>query len=69
MGYLLWALHLGLGREQEAFDRMVASALESQLISNTVIIAHADDILQRQGTLQAPLTDWNQRVPCRRTFR
>lgn len=68
-GYLAWAIFLGAGREQEAFERMVASSLETQLVPNTTVIAHADDLLQRQGALQKPLKQWNQRVHWRRTFR
>ena len=63
VGYLAWALHLGPGREEEAFDRMVASALNTRLIPNSIIIAHADDLLNRRGQLLAPLHQWNQRAP------
>ena len=68
-GYLAWALHLGPGNEAVAFDWMVKSALESQLVPNSVIVAHADDLLDRRGALKKPLTAWNQRVHWRRTFR
>ncbi len=68
-GYLAWFLHLGPGREEEAFHRMVRSSHETKLVPNSIIIAHADDLLNRHGTLKAPLTAWNKRVPWRRTFR
>jgi len=69
VGYILWAMHLGPGAEEEAFQRMIASALETQLVPNTVIVSHADDLLGRRGALKKPLTRWNARVTWRRTLR
>ncbi len=68
-GYLAWSLFLGPGREAEAFEAMKESCLETRIIPNSVIVAHADDILGRQGALWEPLTRWNHAVPWRRTFR
>lgn len=67
--YLAWALHLGAGREADAFAAMKASCLETQIIPNSIIVAHADRILARNGALKQPLTEWNKKVTWRRTFR
>ncbi|MCU0797378.1 MAG: hypothetical protein MUF31_15755 [Akkermansiaceae bacterium] len=69
VGYIAWAIHLGPGNEAVAFDWMVKSALQRRLVPNSVIIAHADDVLGRRGALMKPLTEWNRRVPWRRTSR
>lgn len=68
-GYIAWSLFLGPGREQEAFDAMKDSSLESKLVPNSIIIDHADDLLGRAGALRKPLTEWNRKVTWRRTFR
>lgn len=68
-GYIAWAIHFGERREAEAFERMVASSLETQLVPNSIMIALADEILDRRGELKPPLTQWNARVPWRRTMR
>ncbi len=41
---------------------MKDSSLESKLVPNSIIIGRA-------GTLRKPLTEWNRKVPWRRTFR
>jgi predicted protein tyrosine phosphatase len=69
VAYIAWAIHFGAGREQEAFEAMKQSCLETQIIPNSIIVAHADEILQRRGALKKPLTEWNKRVTWRRTFR
>lgn len=68
-GYIAWSLFLGPGREQQAFDAMKDSCLESKLVPNSIIIALADAILGRDGQLMKPLTEWNRKVTWRRTFR
>lgn len=68
-GYIAWSIFFGPGREQEAFDAMKESCLNIQVIPNSIVITHADKILQRNGALKKPLTEWNKRVPWRRTFR
>ncbi|MCP5536322.1 MAG: hypothetical protein H7A51_08830 [Akkermansiaceae bacterium] len=67
-GYIAAAINLGPGREDEAFQHMVDSALERRLMPNSVIIRHADAILDRNGALIKPLKEWNRRVNWRRTF-
>jgi predicted protein tyrosine phosphatase len=69
VAYIAWALHFGVGREQEAFEAMRQSCLNTQIIPNPVIVAHADEILQRAGALKKPLTRWNKRVTHTRTIR
>lgn len=69
VGYIAWSLFLGPGREQEAFDAMKDSSFESKLVPNSIVIDHADDLLGRAGALRKPLTEWNQKVTWRRTFR
>lgn len=68
-GYIAWNLFLGPGGEQEAFDRLKESCLELRIIPNSIIVAHADRLLRRNGALKRPLTEWNRRVTWRRTFR
>lgn len=68
-GYIAWAMLLGPGREQEAFDQMIESCLETAVAPNRLIVAHADQILGRSGNLLALLQKWNRRVPWSRTFR
>lgn len=67
--YIAWSIFFGQGHEQEAFDAMKESCLNMQIIPNSIVVAHADKILGRQGALRKPLTEWNKRVPWRRTFR
>jgi len=67
--YIAWSIFFGAGREQEAFEAMKASCLETQIIPNSIMVAHADKLLQRRGALKQPLTEWNRRVTWRRTFR
>ena len=67
--YIAWSIFLGAGCEREAFDALKESCLNMQIIPNSIIIAHADKILQRRGALKKPLTDWNRKVTWRRTFR
>lgn len=67
--YVAWSLHFGPGREQEAFEAMQESCLNTRIIPNTIIVAHADTILCRNGDLQKPVSGWNRRVPWRRTLR
>ena len=67
--YIAWSIHLGAEREQEAFDAMKESCLNMQIIPNSIVVMHADNILQRRGALRKPLTEWNKHVPWRRTFR
>jgi predicted protein tyrosine phosphatase len=69
VAYIAWSLHFGAGHEQEAFEAMKQSCLNNQLIPNSIIISHADEILQRHGALKKPLSAWNQKVTWRRTFR
>ena len=67
--YIAWGIHLGPGREQEAFDQMKDSCLDTQVMPNSVVVAHADEILGRKGALKKPLTEWNKRVRWSRTLR
>ncbi len=69
VGYIAWSVFLGPGCEQEAFRAMIESSYESKLVPNSIIIGYADEILGRNGALRKPLTEWNSRVPWRRTFR
>ena len=68
VGYIAWAIHLGVGREEEAFEKMKESCHETKLVPNTVIVTLADEILQRGGAMMKPLTAWNRRVTWRRNF-
>jgi len=67
--YIAWSIFLGSGHEELAFVALKESCLETQIIPNSIIVAHADKILHRNGALKKPLTDWNRRVVWRRTFR
>jgi predicted protein tyrosine phosphatase len=67
--YIAWSLFLGAGKEHDAFEAMKASCLRTLLMPNTVIIAHADAILRRNGALKKPLTEWNRKVRWSRTYR
>lgn len=69
VGYIAWSLFLCPGREHKAFEAMKQSSLEFKLMSNTILVAHADEVLGRKGALRRPLTEWNQKVPWRRTSR
>ena len=69
VAYIAWAIHFGDGGEQAAFEIMKRSCLETKIIPNSIIISHADLILQRHGALKKQLTEWNKQVPWRRTFR
>ena len=68
VGYIAWAIHLGVGREEEAFEKMKESCHETKLVPNTVVVTHADEILQRRGAMMKPLSAWNRRVTWRRNF-
>lgn len=68
VAYIAWSIHLGPGREQEAFELMKESCLNTVLMPNAAIVAHADDILGRKGALKKPLTDWNRKVRWSCTF-
>ena len=68
-GYIAWAMLLGPGSEQEAFDRMVESCMETELLPNRLMVTLADEILDREGRLSAPLLDWNNSVPWSGKFR
>jgi len=67
-GYIAWALLLGPGREGEAFECMVRSCKEKELLPNRLVVSLADEILGRDGRLAAALHDWNSSVPWRRTY-
>ena len=67
--YVAWSLYFGPGREQEAFEAMKESCLNTRIVPNTIIVAHADTILCRKGALRKPVSDWNKRVSWRRTLR
>jgi len=67
--YIAWSIFLGTGHEQDAFDLMKESSLNTRLVPNGIIVGHADKILQRHGALKKPLTAWNKRVPWSRTLR
>lgn len=67
--YIAWGIFFGPGREQEAFGAMKDSCLETRIIPNSIIVAHADELLRRRGALKRPLTEWNGRVTWRRTLR
>ena len=67
-GYIAWALLLGPGREGEAFECMVRSCKETELLPNRLVVSLADEILGREGRLAAPLHDWNSSVPWSRTY-
>jgi predicted protein tyrosine phosphatase len=67
--YIAWSIYFGAGRERQAFDAMKESCLQTQIIPNSIVVAHADKIMQRRGALKQPLTDWNKKVTWRRTFR
>jgi predicted protein tyrosine phosphatase len=69
IAYIAWSIFLGAGREQEAFEHLKKSCLESRITPNTTIVAHADRILQRHGALIKPVTEWNRTISWGRTFR
>ncbi len=69
VAYIAWSIHLGAGRELEAFQRMKGSCRETCLIPNSIVVAHADEILGRGGALKKPLTEWNRKVSWCRTHR
>ena len=46
VGYIAWSIFFGPGHEQEAFEALKGCCLETQIIPNAIIIAHADKILQ-----------------------
>lgn len=62
-GLIAWAILLGPGREQEAFDLMVSSCMQKELLPNALVIKLADDLLGLNGRLLAPLLAWNERAP------
>jgi len=63
VGYVAWALHLGPGHEQEAWNRMRESCLKKWVIPNSLVIDHADSILGRGGALCDPLNRWSVVLP------
>lgn len=63
VGYVAWALHLGPGREQEAWELMTASCVRNTICPNTLIIRHADSLLGRQGLLCDPARRWSVSGP------
>jgi len=67
--YVAWSIFFGAGREQEAFEALQQSCLNLKIIPNSIVVSHADKILQRHGALKKPLTEWNGRATWRRTFR
>lgn len=69
VGYIAWSLFFGPGLEDQAFEAMKHCCLKFQLVPNSVIIDHADEILGRAGALQKPVTEWNRKVTWRRTSR
>lgn len=62
VAYVAWSIHLGAGREPEAFAAMQRSCLNLRILPNSVIVAHADRILERDGALSRPLSEWNRTV-------
>jgi predicted protein tyrosine phosphatase len=68
-GYIAWAMLFGPGREHEAFECMIASCIQTAITPNRLVIAHADEILGRKGSLVRPLQAWNRKVSWSRTFR
>jgi predicted protein tyrosine phosphatase len=68
VGYVAWAIHLGPGREQEAWQRMLESCIKRSVMPNSLIIGHADTILGRQGALCGPLNRWSLDLPWSRTW-
>lgn len=63
VGYVAWAIHLGPGHEQEAWNRMIESCLKKWVIPNSLIIGQADSILGRGGALCGPLNRWSVVLP------
>ncbi len=63
VGYLAWALHLGPGRENEAYQRMLWSCVRPFVSPNPVVVDFADDILSREGALGRPLNRWAGAAP------
>ena len=63
VGYVAWAIHLGPGREQEAWQRMIDSCVKRSVIPNSLVIGHADSILGRNGALCDPLHRWSLALP------
>lgn len=68
VGYVAWAIHLGPGREQEAWERMLESCIKRSVAPNSLIIGHADNILGRQGALRDPLNRWSLDLPWSRSW-
>lgn len=68
VGYVAWAIHLGPGREGEAWERMLESCIKRSVMPNSLIIGHADTILGRQGALCGPLNRWSLDLPWSRTW-
>ncbi|MGE3309201.1 MAG: restriction endonuclease [Limisphaerales bacterium] len=63
VGYVAWAIHLGPGREQEAWDRMLDSCVKRWVAPNSLVIRHADRLLGRDGALCDPLQRWSLPLP------
>ena len=56
--YALYCRHLGKGCEVEALRLTCASAPYKGIWPNDLIVAHADDILGRDGAMIKALADW-----------
>ena len=63
VGYLAWAIHLGPGREMEAYQRMLWSCVRPFIAPNAAVVELADDILGRDGALCRPLNRWAESSP------
>jgi len=68
VGYVAWAIHLGPGREKEAWEHMLESSIKGSVMPNSLIIGHADSILRRQGALCGPLNRWSLDLPWSRAW-
>lgn len=63
IGYVAWAMHLGPGREQEAWERMLESCVKRWVVPNSLVVRHADRLLGRNGALCHPLNRWSLALP------
>ncbi len=63
VGFLVWAIHLGPGRETEAYQRMLWSCVRPFIAPNPAVVELADQILGREGALCRPLSRWVESAP------
>lgn len=62
VGYLAWALHFGVGREDEAWMRMRQSCYQRWILPNPLIIEYGAHLLGRHPALIGPYKRWSYSV-------